>query len=320
MAAHDGLDIAAVLVFHLITDTHAAVIRRDDNDNDSTDTDDATIVTVTTTALATPSGSLATASATAGNLTSSTQASDSGGSQLDRGAQAGIAIGAIVGGFFIAGAVFMITRRWLRNRRAKRLGPNNPHIVVTKDIRPSNDGGAGGASSAEEKAAHLSSITTSSGGDRPGARPWFDTGTGSTELDANTGAERGRPHGVSSWILEKAELPTPQPEHHVADGFQHGDVRAELPDAKGTPLDPVELPACLPRQSEREHEVDSVGMVDARRNYSQRTWTTNTTSSYNASTLVSSPTGTTVTEEGDPSMVSPCSTGSAGNPAGNIAM
>lgn len=309
MITHDGLDIAAVFVIHLVSDTRAAMIRRDepdtdtDIDTDTADVDDPTI-TVTATASATPNGNAASATTnTTGNSTLSTGAGSSSGVHLDQGVKAGIAIGVIVGVFFIAGAIFMIGRRCLRNRRAKRLAAqnsNNPHLVVAGNMPP--PGGAGDGAPgyvAEEKRSTMT--TTSEDG---GGRPWFDTGAGSTELEAGGGR---RVFGPPMWVTEKAELPTPR-----------RDRTAELPDAVGTRFEPVELPALVPLMPEDRDEgdvADRLGMAGMWRSGSQRTWT-GTMSSLQSGTLVSSPTGTTSTEEGHQVMISPCSTGSDYNRAG----
>lgn len=319
MAAHEGLDIAAVLVLHLVADTRAARIRRDGPDTDidtDTDTDDLTAtptVTVTATAAATPTSNVAVTSATSGNSTSSTEAGSSSGSHLDQGVKAGVAIGAIVAGFFIAGAIFMIVRRWLRNRRARGMGscgPNNPQSIAARNIDSSGGtGGTGGDYRPVEKSSHISNITTSSTGG--GARPWFDTGPGSTELEA--GHNQGS-MGVPSWVWEKTELPAPRHELEMADSSRHGVRTAELPDARGSLFEPVELPAVVPLMPRDRNEdvVDRLGIAGTWSHGSERTWTTGSTSPHNAGTVVSSPTGTTVTEEG---MVSPCSTGSRNNQA-----
>lgn len=330
MAAHDGLDIAAVFVLHLVADTRAASIRRDEPDvpdvpdvpdADDVDTDDPTTaatantVTVTATAAVTPTGN------TTGNSTSSTGAASpggSGGSQLDQGVKAGIAIGAIVAGFFIAGAIFMIVRRHLRNRRAKRLpshDPNNPQMVLARDTGPSGGGGGGvaGAYLPEDKRSHVSTSRKSSGDGSN--RAWFDTGMGSTELEAGGGG-RGR-LGISSWVAEKAELPTPR--RGSEDGPRRGDRAAELPDARGTRFEPVELPAAMPfipRDRDEDSEVDRLGMMGTWRRGSEGTWGTGTISSLNSGTVVSSPTGTTLTDDITQDKISPCSTGSGSNQMG----
>lgn len=310
MIAHDGLDVAAVFVLHLVSDTRAAVIRRDGPDTDtdtdidtdptSADVDDPT-VTVTATATATPTGNAASASSsTTGTSSLSTGVGSSSGVHLDQGVKAGIAIGVIVGVFFIAGAIFMIFRRWLRNRRAKRLGPQDPNNPAMRNIPPPAGGAAG--YSAEDK---RSTITTISGDG--GTRPWFDTGVGSTELEARD--RRGK-LGPPSWVEEKAELPTPRRDRTV-----------ELPDAVGTRFEPVELPAAMPlmRDDRNQGDVaDRLGMAGVRRSGSQNTWTTGTMSSFKSGTLVPSPTGTTGTDEGNQGVISPCSTGSDYNRPGKI--
>lgn len=311
MAVHDGLDIAVVIVFHLVADTRAAGFRRDGLDTDTPDNDptdppdpDDPTVTVTATATATQTGSVvaATSGTTSDNSTLSSGASNSNGGEVDQGVKAGIAIGVIVGVFFIAGAIFMIVRRWLRNRRANNLSPddpNNPRFLAARNVPPS---GGGGSTGSEEKRP----VITTSSADGGANRPWFDTGTGSTELEAGRG---GPPRlGPSSWALEKAELPTPR-----------RDMTLELPDARGTRFEPVELPAAMPfmpPDPNQDEAIDRMGMVGVWRRGSQSTWATGTTSSHNTGTYVSSPTGTTTTGEVFQGTISPCSTGSDGNNAG----
>lgn len=306
MAVHDGLNIAVVIVLHLVADTRAAGFRRDGPDTDTPDNDppdpDDPTVTVTATATATPTSSVvaATSGTSSDNSTLSSGASSSNGVELDQGVKAGIAIGVIVGVFFIAGVIFMIVRRWLRNRRTNKLSPddpNNPHLAA-RNVLPS---GGGGGTGSEKR-----SVITTSSADGGANRPWFDTGMGSTELEAGRG---GPPTlGPSSWAHEKAELPTPR-----------RGMTPELPDARGTWFEPVELPAAMPFMPPDPNQgeaVDRMGMVGVWRRGSQSTWATGTTSSHNTGTYVSSPTGTTTTGEVFQGTISPCSTGSDGNNVG----
>lgn len=317
MAVRGGLGIAVVLALHCVVADIRAAAFGDWSDSDATDTDsDDPTVTVTATATATatavPTSSLVTATSgvSSDNATSSSGASSSSGADLDQGTKAGIAIGVVLGVCFLAGAIFMITRRWLRNRRANGLSPhdpNNPHLLVANNVPlPGDDRGPG----SEEK---RSMITTSSAGG--GAyRPWFDTGMGSTELEAGSGGGHGQAKlsGPSVWAQDKTELPTPG-----------RDATLELPGAERTRLEPVELPAELPAamplmppDPNQDNAVDGVGRMGTWRRGSQNTWATGTSSSPNTGTFVSSPTGTSSTGDVFQGAVSPYSTNSDGNNAG----